>query len=305
MSIIHLEHIDFSYKKHEPILTDVNIEVPAGSVYGFLGANGAGKSTTLRVMLGLLKPQSGRIRLFGQDISDSYPAHLAHVGSLIESASLYDHLSAKDHLKIACQYFNAPHKKINEVLSLVKLDQAGSKKIKDFSTGMKQRLGMALALLHDPELLILDEPTNGLDPNGIIELRQIIQQLSQDNKTILLSSHILAEVEKLVSHIGIIKDGSIIFEGGISDLQQLRANNMIVIFKVSDSRAAMKSLASKQCKRIDDQQFSLQADDKVEIAEIIKTLVQQNIEIYEVKPQSSNLENMFLNVTMHDHGPVT
>ncbi len=299
MSIIQLDHIDFAYKKKEPVLTDVNIHVPQGSIYGFLGANGAGKSTTLRLILGLMKPQAGRISLFGQDIKESYPAHLAKVGSLIESASLYDHLTATDHLKIACRYFNVPADKINATLQLVKLGHTAKKKTKDFSTGMKQRLGLAMALLHDPEVLILDEPTNGLDPNGIIELRQIIKQLNDEGKTILLSSHILSEVEKVVSRLGIIKDGSIVFEGSIKELQALRTKNMVVVFKVSDSHVAINALARKNCTLIDDQQFSLRAEDKDDIAAIIKALVQRDIEIYEVKPQSSDLENMFLNVTNH------
>lgn len=297
MSIIQLENINFSYTKKESVLTDVNIHVPKGSVYGFLGANGAGKSTTLRLMLGLMKPQAGTISLFGENIINSYPGYLKRVGSLIESASLYEHLSASDNLMIASKYFNTPKDQIQEILQKVKLDHVGKKKAKDFSTGMKQRLGLALALLHNPEILILDEPTNGLDPNGIIELRNIIKNLNQDGKTILLSSHILSEVEKIVDQIGIINNGSIVFEGSMDQLQELRGKNVEVNFKVSDSEKAIKSLTMREATKIDEHHFVVKLEESDKLPEIIKKLVSTDIDIYEVIPQSNDLEKMFLNVT--------
>lgn len=297
MSVIQLENIDFAYQKKEPVLTSVNLNVPQGSIYGFLGPNGAGKSTTLRLILGLMKPQAGNISLFGENIKSSHPSYLAKVGSLIESASLYEHLSAADNLKIAAKYFNTPKSKIDEILEKVKLGHTGKKKTKDFSTGMKQRLGLALALQHNPEILILDEPTNGLDPNGIIELRNILKVLNEEGKTILLSSHILSEVEKIVNQIGIINNGSIVFEGSLADLHKLRDKNISVNVKVSSSDLAASVLSSYQITKIDQNHFSVVLADAEQLPIIVKILVNNNIDIYELTPQSSDLENMFLNVT--------
>ena len=222
MSAIHLENIRFGYQKNELVLSGINLDVPKGSIYGFLGANGAGKTTSIRLILGLLKPLRGQVSIFGRDIRETYPKHLRQVGSLIENPSLYEHLSAMDNLRIWSKYFEVDSKRIPEVLDLVDLTKAKNKKTSDFSTGMKQRLGLATALLHDPKLLILDEPTNGLDPLGIIDLRGILQKLQAAGKTILLSSHILSEVEKLVSRIGIIQNGKVVFEGKMKELQALR-----------------------------------------------------------------------------------
>lgn len=299
MSIIQLENIDFSYKKNEPVLSKVNLNVPEGSVYGFLGANGAGKSTTIRLMLGLMKPKAGSISLFGKDIKASYPKHLSKVGSLIESASLYGHLNATDHLRIAAKYFNIKTD-IEEILNKVKLGHTGKKKIKDFSTGMKQRLGLALALQHDPTILILDEPTNGLDPNGIIELRGIIKQLNQDGKTILLSSHILSEVEKIVTQLGILKNGSIVFEGSIEELKSMGTKNVTVRFHVSQTKNIAQILSTFQPKISSDTEFEILIKDKSVLPQVIRTLVSNQLDIFEVTPNKGALENMFLDLTNPD-----
>jgi len=296
MAIIQLENIDFAYRKNEPILSQINLNVPEGSVYGFLGANGAGKSTTIRLMLGLMNPKAGQIKMFGKDIKKSYPKHLAKVGSLIESGSLYGHLNAVDHLRVASKYFNIKTD-VNEILKVVKLDHTGKKKVKNFSTGMKQRLGLALALQHNPEILILDEPTNGLDPNGIIELREIIKDLSGQGKTILLSSHILSEVEKIVTNLGILKNGSIVFEGSIDELKAMRSTNLHVRFVIADT-SKVNDLFSKLTPSIlGDHDFELIIENKSELPGIIRKLTEANIDIFEVTPQKGDLENMFLDLT--------
>ncbi len=299
MAIIQLKNIDFAYRKNEPVLKDVNLNVPEGSIYGFLGPNGAGKSTTLRLILALMKPKAGTISLFGEDINSTYPSYLKRVGSLIESASLYGHLSATDNLKIAAKYFNTAQQQIPLILEKVKLSHVGKKKTKNFSTGMKQRLGLAMSLLHDPKLLILDEPTNGLDPNGIIELRQILKALNEDGKTILLSSHILSEVEKIVDHLGIINNGAIVFEGSLETLQELRGKNIEVKIKVSDVEKAIQVLGDYKLKNIEDKSFMMALSDSSLLPEIAKKLVANNIDIYELSPQSNDLENIFLNVTQN------
>lgn len=296
MNAVELNNINFAYRKNELILDRISMQVPKGCIYGFLGANGAGKSTTLRLILGLMKPQQGKISVFGNDINDSYPKHLSSVGSMIESASLYEHLSATDNLKIAGKYFGVNKNKIEPILELVKLQDAKRKKVKNFSTGMKQRLGLAIALQHDPELLILDEPTNGLDPNGIIELREILHQLSEQHKTILLSSHILSEVEKIVNRVGIINDGRIAFEGSISALQSEKSKNLRVKFRVSDVGKAIGLISENEFVRSNDSEFELIVRTKEELASIVKDLVQNDISVYEVSPIVGDLENMFLSV---------
>ena len=221
-NIIHIENLTFGYSSNELVINGLNLDVPKGSIYGFLGANGAGKTTTLKMILSLIKSYSGKISVFGKNTKSEYPKYLQQVGSLIENPSFYGHLSAKENLKIWSNYFHSDQNRIQEVLDIVDLGKHSNKKTEQYSTGMKQRLGLATALLHDPQLLILDEPTNGLDPMGIIELRKVLNRLNDEGKTIILSSHILPEVEKIVSHLGILKNGGLVFEGTIAELHAKR-----------------------------------------------------------------------------------
>ncbi len=297
MNAITLENISFGYKRNELVLSDININVPQQSIYGFLGANGAGKTTSIRLILSLLKPANGNISIFGEDIKKTIPHHFNKIGSLIENPSLYYHLSAEDNLKIWCKFFKAPKERIDRVLSLVSLKDAKGKKTSDFSTGMKQRLGLAIALLHDPQLLILDEPTNGLDPMGIIKLREILNQLRAEGKTILLSSHILQEVEKLVTQIGIIKGGRIVFEGSLQKLQEIKQQNIQVQLKVNDSDKAFDLITASQKSILENKKIKLVINHENELPLIIKSLVNADIEIFEVSPVASDLEKMFLSIT--------
>ena len=296
MTAIKLENIDFSYQRKNKILHNINIDVPKGSIYGFLGKNGAGKTTTLRVILGLLKPSSGNISVFGKNINSTYPNHLANIGPLIEGPALYGHLSANDNLRITCKYTGVKNQEIDRVLKQVNLAYAKNKKAGKFSTGMKQRLGLAIALLQDPDILILDEPTNGLDPSGIIEFRNILFDLKNQGKTIILSSHILSEVEKIVSKIGIIQEGKMIFEGTIDELNQMKSFE--VRLRVSNAGKA-KNLISNLSKSVimDSEYINVSLEDDSGVASIIKLMVENNIEVYSAVPQSKGLEEMFISVT--------
>ena len=302
MSAIHLENIHFGYKKNEEVLSDINLNVPEGSIYGFLGANGAGKTTSIRLILGLLKPLKGQISIFGKDIRATYPKHLKQVGSLIENPSLYGHLSAMDNLRIWAKYFEVDSKRIHEVLDLMDLTKAKKKKTSDFSTGMKQRLGLATALLHDPQLLILDEPTNGLDPLGIIDLRGVLHTLQAAGKTILLSSHILPEVEKLVNRIGILQNGKVVFEGKMEELQALRRQNISVTLKVSQPQEALQWIPVLQKNLQENQSIRMVLEHESELPQIIRLLVDNGIDIYAVIPNAGNLEELFLSLT-HENEP--
>jgi ABC-2 type transport system ATP-binding protein len=199
--------------------------VPRGSIFGFLGPNGAGKTTTLRLALGLLKKQQGEISLFGKPFHEDRLGILGRVGSLIESPSLYPQLTAAENLEVLRKVYRCPPRRIAEVLQLTGLEGTGKKKAGRFSLGMKQRLGIAIALLNEPALLVLDEPTNGLDPEGIVEMRHLLSSLNAQGTTILISSHLLGEMEKLISHAAIIHQGKLLFQGTLADLRAGREGN--------------------------------------------------------------------------------
>ncbi|MBK7871228.1 MAG: ATP-binding cassette domain-containing protein [Saprospiraceae bacterium] len=297
-SIILVENLNFGYNKNQLTLQHLNLAVPKASVYGFLGANGAGKSTTIRAILGLLRPQSGKIKLFEKDIKSQRLAVLSKIGTLIESPSLYKHLSGYDNLKIVCKYLNIPTSRIDEVLELVNLTANAHKISKKYSTGMKQRLGLAMALLPDPELLILDEPTNGLDPTGIREIRNILQNLNQQGKTIFLSSHLLSEIEKIATQVGIIKGGTMIFQGTIQELEALKMNNLRVNVVTQDATKAIEVLNGKYKTNITEAtQFEILLEDRENLPHIIETFVNKGIKLYEVSAQKNDLEKLFINLT--------
>jgi ABC-2 type transport system ATP-binding protein len=240
-AVIETQHLHFSFQAGQKILDDLNLQVPTGSIYGFLGPNGAGKTTTLRLLLGLLKKQEGDLTLFGRNFQRNRLDILRRIGSLIEQPSLYLHLTGKENLEIFRLTYQCDKNRINEVLELVRLQQAANKKVKNYSLGMKQRLAIAIALLHDPEVLILDEPTNGLDPNGIIETRELIKQLNREfGKTILVSSHLLSEVEKMATHVGIIHHGKLLFQGSLQQLQQLQSQQSVIEIEVNDTTKAQQ-----------------------------------------------------------------
>ena len=214
--MITTENLSFSYTKRNPVLKNINLKVPKGSIYGYLGKNGSGKSTTIKILLGLLKAQSGTIRYDNRHFTENT---LYRIGNLIESSSFYNHLTAYENLKYLDIMYQRGEDRIAEVLSLVDLNSACNKKAKNFSSGMKQRLGIALALFHNPDILILDEPLNGLDPEGVHDMRKLIVRLHDEGKTILLSSHILSEIEKVCTHIGILNDGQLIYQGSMHSLK--------------------------------------------------------------------------------------
>ena len=295
MNTIQLDNISFGYNPQSLVLKNINLTVPPSSIYGFLGKNGAGKTTTLRIILGLLKPQKGNVRIFEKDIKKTYPAHLSQIGPMIESPALYSHLSAKDNLRVSCKYTGTSTKRIAQVLEMVNLSYATKKKVKTFSTGMKQRLGVAIALLQDPEILILDEPTNGLDPNGIIEFRNILHRLQSEGKSIILSSHILSEVEKIASVIGIIHDGKMVFQGTLDEMQSLK--NLEAHLQLSNMEKAINILQSEFAVRKNLESLFISISDQDDLAKAIKLLVEANIDVYQATPISKGLEEMFIEAT--------
>lgn len=222
-------------KRYGDVLTvkSINLSVLEGTIYGFCGPNGAGKSTTLKMLLGLVKPTEGAVRLFGREMTAKNRIEiLRQTGSLIESPSYYGHLTGRENLEILQGLLQVPKKNVDEVLQIVRLHNQGKKKVSAYSLGMKQRLGLAAALLNFPKLLILDEPTNGLDPAGIQEMRELIRSLPEKyGMTVLISSHLLSEIDQIVDDIGIIANGKLKYQGSLSRLhEQDRTKTLEEIF---------------------------------------------------------------------------
>jgi lantibiotic transport system ATP-binding protein len=296
-TIIKTTGLSYRYGKEAQVLSGINLQVPKGSIYGFLGPNGSGKTTTLSLLLGLLNNQQGDIEIFGQHLHANRINILKKIGSLIETPSLYSHLTAKENLELYRPFYGVKKERIKEVLKIVGLQDTGKKTAKKFSLGMKQRLAIALALLPGPELLILDEPSNGLDPSGIIELRQLVKDLNQQyGMTIVISSHILSEVEKMVSHLGIIYKGKMLFEGTLPELQSFRQKDARLLIKTSDNAAAY-NLLSTYGPQMNGDTIAVHFSNNGDIAAIGKTIIGANLDLFLLQPEESNLEQLFINLT--------
>lgn len=300
MDLITVQDLHFTYSRKK-VLDGLNLRVPSRSIYGFLGPNGSGKTTTIRLLLGLV-PGTDNISLFDQTLRNNRIPILKKIGALVEMPSLYPHLSGVQNLEITRKLIGgvAPGR-THEVLEIVKLQDAANMPVRKYSLGMKQRLGLAITLLHDPELLILDEPTNGLDPAGIRQIRELIVELHRNhNKTIFLSSHLLGEIEKMATHVGILKAGKCVFEGRIEELQQLLQKNMM-IFTVDDVTRAgevIRQQTSHPFKTLQDSSaIVMQTDSDAMNATVNRILVENNISVSRIEPQSGNLESLFLELT--------
>ena len=295
--LVRTEALSFSFSREFKALDNINLRVEKGSIYGFLGPNGAGKTTTLRLLLGLLKKQEGLIEIFGKKFESERLAILKKIGSLIEQPSLYAHLTAKENLEVYRRIYGCDKTRIDEVLKMVGLSFTKNKKAKQFSLGMKQRLSIAVALLHQPQLLILDEPTNGLDPNGIIETRELIKLLNKEHGvTVLVSSHILAEVEKMATHVGIIHKGKLLFQGSLEALQQLKNKQSFLELETSNNDSARSVLQLNSIERKHGM-LVLPYENKQQTAAINRALVENGIDVYRLQPQQNNLEQLFIDIT--------
>ncbi|NEU09352.1 ATP-binding cassette domain-containing protein [Flavihumibacter sp. R14] len=296
-SVIRTSGLDYNYSKEFRTLQDINLKVEKGNIYGFLGPNGSGKTTTLRLLLGLLEIQKGSIEIFGQHFQSNRTGILKRIGSLIEIPSLYGHLNAKENLEVYRAVYGASKSRIAEVLRIAGLEDTGRKAVKSFSLGMKQRLSIALALLPNPELLILDEPANGLDPNGIIELRAMVKKLNrEEGMTILMSSHILSEVEKMVSHVGIIFKGKMLFQGALTELHNFQQKQSTLLLHTSDNEAAMNILHEYQPERLEEA-LSLSFDGIHQVADINRRLHSHDLDVYMLHPKENDLEQLFIDLT--------
>lgn len=297
--MIKVANLNFSYKKGVGILNNLSFEVPKGVIFGFLGANGSGKTTTIRILLGLCKAESGKIWIDGKPFYRSQYQQYQKIGAMIEEPSLYGHLSGYDNLRLLLNYYKVDKKRIDEVLETVGLTEAKHKKVRDYSLGMKQRLGIAQCLLHEPEILFLDEPLNGLDPSGIKEMRELLFQLRDAGKTIFLSSHQLSEVEKSCEHLCIIDKGTQVFEGTVSEMQSMLSKEVRYQIVCSDARAVQTVFteANVDTELQDLNNLFITLGDKSLISQYIKQIAMTDIDLFEVKKSNSSLEDMFLKMT--------
>lgn len=282
----------------QAVVKNLSLQVPRGSIYGFLGPNGAGKTTTIKILLNLLQSPADTVFIFGQELNHNRIACLGKMGSLVEQPAIYAHLSGKENLINRCILLGINKSKADEMLALVGLTEAATKKTGKYSLGMKQRLGIALALIADPELLLLDEPTNGLDPNGIIEIRNLMVELtSKHGKTILVSSHLLAEIERTATHVGIINKGEMLFQGTINELQDLSKPSIKI--EVDDQAAAANILSSNGAEIINEKEGNIHITytGKADMGKLNTLLVQNGVTVYSISTDRKDLENLFLDIT--------
>lgn len=278
------------------ILKDVSLEINSGDILGFIGPNGAGKTTTIKLILGLQHISSGSVIINGYDIQKNFEKAIERVGAIVENPDLYMYLSGYDNLKlIGNLYKNVDKNRIDEVVKLVGLENRIHDKVSKYSLGMRQRLGVAQAILHKPNLLILDEPTNGLDPEGIKSMRELLVQLAtKEGMAILISSHNLSELESFCNKVCIIKSGSVVETSNIEDVKQ-EVSEHCYIFEVDDTKQALL-LAGETSSLISEHKLRVMIE-KNAVPDLVKKLVLQNIKIYSVMEDILTLEDAFLKKT--------
>ena len=297
-SIIETYHLS---KKYGSVLrvNDLSLRVPEGCIYGFLGPNGAGKSTTLKMILGLVRPTGGDISVFGTPLTRRHRLEiLKQVGSLIESPSYYGHLTGEENLRIVQTMRGVPARHIQEVLEIVRLADQKKKRVAHYSLGMKQRLGLAAALLGYPRLLILDEPTNGLDPAGIQEMRELIKELPRRfGMTVLVSSHLLSEIDQMADYVGIIREGELVFQDSLAALHS-RSKHHLALRTTDNARTQMLLQARHLHVSDADEGYlmlPLLSDDTT--AALVQVLSESGVGLLRLEERQKSLEDIFLELT--------
>ena len=299
-TVIETKALCKQYGPHTAV-DHVELHVPQGCVYGFIGPNGAGKSTTMKMLLGLIHPTAGRVRMLGQELTEkSRLPLLRQTGSLIESPAGYLHLTAQENLEIVADLKGVPHKDIGRVLDIVHLTQDRNRRVGQYSLGMKQRLGIAMALLGSPKLLILDEPTNGLDPAGIQEMRALIRNMpAATGATVLISSHLLGEMEQMVEQVGIIDHGHILFEGPLTELQRHSRGN-VTLRLLDPAKAAPILRANGLTAHSDSCVVTLPPLQDALLADLVQKLAACGAGVVELTPHTKTLEEIFLSLTSEE-----
>ena len=297
-SMLSIKGLHFSYQ-NSPILRGIDLDIPSGSIFGYLGKNGAGKSTTIKLLLGLLPIDAGEIFFKGVSLKKAPLLLRSHVSSMIEHPSFYSFLTVSENLDYLNKIFKMGKSRKQEVLSLLGLSEHANKKAQALSSGLKQRLGLAMCLFKRPEMLILDEPLNALDPQGIYELRQILRQLNEEEGvTIFLSSHILEELEKLASEVAIIDCGKVIYQGDIDGLTKNHSDVISLKIDNTDRIMQLNYASIFSVKQVDAPNFvEFEVKDEEEFSRLISSLIKDGISIYNITHKSSALENAFIHLT--------
>ncbi|MFY2788595.1 ABC transporter ATP-binding protein [Rhodococcus sp. MALMAid1271] len=295
MDIVRTHSLGKRYDTHT-VVDDVNLRIPEGCVYGFLGPNGSGKSTTMKMLLSLIRPTSGEVEILGMSMNhDTRRELLSHIGSLIESPPGYGHLTGAENLRIVQRSLGLHAAQIERAVATVRLQEHLDKRVKNYSLGMKQRLGIAMALAREPRLLILDEPTNGLDPAGIEEIRGLLRHLAEHGVTVMVSSHLLGEIDKTANMLGILSQGRLIFQGTRDEL--FAASTPDVLIDAIDPLRASSVLQQKIPVQIDDHTLRLSGIDDRGTAQVVTELVGANAGVYGVRREDQSLEDVFMNLT--------
>lgn len=289
-SILNINKLSKSYGKVKA-LDNLSLEIEQGKVYGILGPNGSGKTTTLGIVLSVLKADTGSFTWFNEKPSKH---HRKNIGSLLETPNFYAYLTARQNLMIACQVKNIPETEVDRVLEIVNLIERANSKFKTFSLGMKQRLALASALLGDPEVLVLDEPTNGLDPQGIAEVRNIIKKIANEGKTIVLASHVLDEVEKICTDVAVLKMGKLIASGSINSILTGKDQVFVAAENTETLRLTLEQIPEIINLKQDGNRFYMNLKDDYNTSLLNKTLFEKNIIVSELGKQKTNLEANFL-----------
>lgn len=280
------------------VVDAINLQVPEGSVYGFIGPNGSGKSTTMKMLLSLVTPTSGGVQVMGRTMDRSTrQALLQHIGSLIEAPPGYQHLTGAENMRIVQRTLGLPDAAIIEAVAAVRMQDQMNKRVRNYSLGMKQRLGIAMALARRPRLLVLDEPTNGLDPAGIEEMRHLIRALANHGTSVMVSSHILGEVDKVADVIGIISSGSLVFQGTRNDLLKTSAPDVLIETSHPDHAASALRRRSNIPATVDRGRLRLPGFDQHATAGVVKELVNVGAPIYSVYRDEQRLEDVFMALT--------
>lgn len=276
----------------------LDLHVAKGSVYGFLGPNGAGKTTTIRMLLGLVEPTAGTAKILGHDIKQERNKIVQKIGAIVETPAFYNYLSAEDNLKVFAYSANSPlnKKRMEELIELVGLKGRSKDKVKTYSLGMKQRLGIAITLINNPQVLFLDEPTNGLDPAGTVEMRHLIEQLQQEDRTIFISSHLLNEVELMCTHVAIVKKGEKKLEGEVKNLLGKSNTFTIQVSPTDQALTVLQSYPDLKAQLGETGWLKVTAE-AADIPNLVFALAAAKINIYQIVAQRNTLEDLFLQLT--------
>lgn len=297
-SAVQIRQLDFNFPGTPPLFSRLDLNIPIGSTFGILGPNGAGKSTLIKLVLGLIPKPGNSIEIFGKNLLQDRKEILKRTGFLLEAPRLYSHLSGLDNLRVFATYRQIIHQPLGKLLEQVGLSQHANKLVRHYSTGMKQRLAIAIAMLHDPALLILDEPTNGLDPQGIVEIRGLIKGLREKpGRTIIFCSHILSEVQQICDHVGVLHQGSFVFQG---PRKQPSANTYWIETDQPKQVAARLKMKDFLVKTVERKEVAVQLGDISQVNAIIDLLRAANLNIFQIKREEKSLEHLYLRVTQEE-----